>query len=132
MVPVEGATQSGEAVHGTSEEAQKPAADAAKNVPNGTAPAAAIAADQSEAQRLASDTRAEEARKSLDTNGTKDEAGLVAGVNNVSLSDKATGEPVSEPPNTTTRPGEPFGEGVTFDHEPSKKEAKEAMKQVGA
>ena len=99
--------------------------------------------DKAAAQKLASETRAENPEmtngaasppETAGTTGIKDDETLAGGMNNVHLTDgaRSTGTGTPERPSHTTKPGEPVGDGAVFDHEPSKKEVKEALSQVGA
>ena len=73
------------------------------------------------AQKLATQTRAETAKEEK----TEETGGLAGQVENMRLENGGTGTP--EPPAVGTKPGEPAGD-LKFDHEPSKKEVKEALK----
>ncbi|ORX37550.1 CRAL-TRIO domain-containing protein [Kockovaella imperatae] len=112
LVPAEGATQTGEVV-------QKGDAQAGKST------SAEKKQDPTPAQLFAA-----EARRSMDPD--RRDMPVVDGMNNMSISGSTDSAGVPEPPSTTTKPGEPVGDGLVFDHEPSKDEVKEALKAVEA
>jgi len=135
LVPVKGATQTGEVVPHHSDEADEAIAKLAAAGATGSTGSDSSKADPSAAERIASEARANDAKKS-------DEETLVNGLQNAKISngDAVTGAEVGGPaaldkdgvaavdvPAVETKAGEPVGE-VVFDHPPSEGEIKEALK----
>lgn len=133
LVPVKGATQTGEVVPHDSDEADEKFAKLAAAGPNGAV--SDPAPDPSAAERIASETRADEAKKSDEETlvnglqGAKISNGDAAGAGEVggpAALDK-DGSAAADVPAVETKAGEPVGE-VAFDHPPSEGEIKAALK----